>query len=340
MSDGNSIINLGDISKPAVVLIEKIWLYRILYVNVNYKHFGAVWPGWKLWKLVKSSKTSIENPEEPKISDAIGGYSKPYQIRQVARAEADAEIIKALAQIEITELQQRALHRFAFEEAKKQDNIESITAKALPYLKEDADPNSVENDWITNFFDKCRLISDEQMQALWAELLAGEANSPGSYSKRTVDLLSSFDKADAVLFKTLCGFGWLIGNVVPLIYDEQASIYKDHGIDFNALGHLNAIGLISFGSIGGYKRLRIPRHVCIFYYGTPVNIEFPGEQDNELDTGKILLTRAGQELVSVSDSAPISGFLDYILVTWREKGLIVSSPYPRILPSSNPSAET
>ena len=42
-------------------------LYRILYVNVQYKHFGAVWPGWKLWKLVKSSKTSIENPEEPHI---------------------------------------------------------------------------------------------------------------------------------------------------------------------------------------------------------------------------------------------------------------------------------
>jgi hypothetical protein len=53
MSDGNSIINLGDISKPAVVLIEK-------------------------------------------ISDAVGGYFKPHQIRQLARAEADAEKIKAI----------------------------------------------------------------------------------------------------------------------------------------------------------------------------------------------------------------------------------------------------
>lgn len=286
MSDGNSIINLGDISKPAVVLIEK-------------------------------------------ISDAIGGYFKPYQIRQVARAEADAEKIKALAQIEITELQQRALHRFIFEEAKKQDNIESITSKALPYLKEDASPDDVEDDWITNFFDKCRLISDEQMQALWAKLLAGEANSPGSYSKRTIDLLGSLDKADALLFNTLCGFGWFIGNVVPLIYDEQASIYVDLRINFNALEHLDDIGLISFSSIGGYKRLRIPKRICIFYYGTPINIEFPGEQDNELETGKVLLTRAGQELAPFCGSEPVPDFLDYILSMWRDRGLIVSSPYPR-----------
>ncbi|MBW4470868.1 MAG: DUF2806 domain-containing protein [Stenomitos rutilans HA7619-LM2] len=287
MSNGNSIINLGDVSKPAVVLIEK-------------------------------------------ISDAIGGYFRPYQIRQVARAEADAERIKALVQIEITELQQRALHRFVLEEAKKQDNIESITAKALPYLQEDADPSSVEDDWITNFFDKCRLISDEQMQALWAKLLAGEASFPGSYSKRTIDLLSSLDKTDASLFSTLCGFGWFIGNVVPLIYDEQVSIYIDHGINFNVLKHLDDIGLISL-ALTGYKRIRVPKYMCIFYYGAPISIEFSGEQDNELETGKVLLTQAGQQLASICGAEPIPNFLDYVLTTWRDRGLIVSSPYPREL---------
>jgi Protein of unknown function (DUF2806) len=126
MSDGNSIINLGDLSKPAVVLIEK-------------------------------------------ISDAVGGLWKPTQIRRLARAEADANRTKAIADIEITELQQRALQRFVLEEAKKQENMESITAKMLPSLKEEATPANVEDDWIINFFDKCRLISDEQMQSLWAK---------------------------------------------------------------------------------------------------------------------------------------------------------------------------
>ncbi len=265
MSDGNSIINFGELSKPAVVLIEK-------------------------------------------ISDAIGGYFKPYQIRQVARAEADSEKIKAITQIEITELQQRALHRFVFEEAKKQDNIESITDKALPYVKEDANPDSIEDDWIANFFDKCRLISDEQMQALWAKLLAGEANFPGSYSKRTIDLLSSLDKTDALLFNTLCGFVWSSSNVLPFIYDARNSIYTEHGINFNALKHLDDIGLVSFNPLAGYSWLNVPKHICIFYHETPVNVEFPSEQDNNFVLGQVLLTRVGQELALICDSKPVPDF--------------------------------
>ena len=56
------------------------------------------------------------------------------------------------------------------EEAIKQRNIESITAKALPQVEESATPQNIENDWIANFFDKSRLISDDEMQVLWSRL--------------------------------------------------------------------------------------------------------------------------------------------------------------------------
>src|SRR2546430_2079351 len=105
MPEGSSLINLGEISKPATVLVEK-------------------------------------------ISDAVGGLFKPYQIRKVSKAETDAEIIRAQAQIEITDLQCRALTRFVGEEAKKQKNMEDITEKALPELKESSQPQDVDDDWI------------------------------------------------------------------------------------------------------------------------------------------------------------------------------------------------
>ena len=35
----------------------------------------------------------------------------------------------------------------------------------------------MEEDWIANFFDKCRIVSDSEMQSLWARVLAGEANA-------------------------------------------------------------------------------------------------------------------------------------------------------------------
>lgn len=277
----NSLINFGDLSKPATVLIEK-------------------------------------------ISDAIGGYFKPYQIKRVAKAEAEAKIIKEEAQIEVTELHRRALTRFVAEEAQKQNNIENITAKAIPQLKNSANPKDVENDWITNFFDKCRIISDDEMQSLWAKVLAGEANSPGTYSKRTVNFLGSLDKTDASLFTSLCGFGWQIGDIVPLIFDVQAQIYNNKGIGFNTLSHLDDIGLVSFNSLSGFRRLNFPKRVTISYYGTALNIEFKKETDNNLQIGKILLTKIGQQLASICGSQPVENFRDYVMEKWKKEGLILS----------------
>ncbi len=81
--------------------------------------------------------------------------------------------------------------------------MEDITAKALPRLDENAKPDSIEDDWIVNFLDKSRIVSDNQMQDLWSRVLAGEANSPGTYSKRTVNFLSDLDKIEADLFTKL-----------------------------------------------------------------------------------------------------------------------------------------
>jgi hypothetical protein len=285
MSEGNSLINFGDLSKPATVLIEK-------------------------------------------ISYAIEGYYRPYQIKRVAKAEAEAEIIKAQAQIEVTDLQRRALIRFVAEEAQKQDNIEKITQKAIPQLEESSDPKNVEDDWIVNFFDKCRIVSDEEMQSLWARVLAGEANSPGTYSKRTVNFLGSLDKADAHLFTCLCGFGWLIGNIAPLIFDVDDPIYNNLGINFMSLSHLDDIGLVNFENLAGFKRMKFSKHITVRYYATPLSVEFGKETDNDLDLGKVLLTKTGQQLAPICGSKPVEGFLDYVIKKWTEKGLILSSPYP------------
>ncbi len=200
MSDDSpiSLVNLGQLSKPADTLIKK-------------------------------------------VSAAVGGIFAPWQIKRVAKAEAEARLIKTKTEIKITDLHRRAMHRFVEEEAKRQENMEAITEKALPQLDSGSDPSKMEDDWLTNFFDKSRIVSDKDMQELWARVLAGEANSPGSYSKRTVNFLGDLDKRDAELFSALCSFGWFIGNFTPLVYDVNASIYNDKGLDFGTLTHLDSM---------------------------------------------------------------------------------------------------
>ena len=259
-----------------------------------------------------------------KAAEGIGGAFRPWQIKRVAKAEAEAEIIRAQAQIEIDELQRRAVTRFVAEEAKKQDNMENIIRNAIPLLSESSHPQEMGNDWVANFFDKCRIISDDEMQMLWAKVLAGEANSPGSFSKRTVNSLASLDKTDAQSFTSLCRFGWEIEELYPLIFDADDSIYGAGGIHFEALVHLDAIGLISFGQ-ATFTKGRLPRLIVAKYYGTPVTIQFKRPDNNELVVGHALLTRIGLELARICGAQPVDGFLDYAIQQWRKEGLTVSS---------------
>lgn len=272
----NSLISLGELSKPATVLIKK-------------------------------------------ISDAVGGLFKPYQIVRVAKAEAEADRISAKAEIEVTDLHRRAMRRFLEEEAIKQQNMEEITRQALPQLKEDSQPDKVEDDWITNFFDRCRLISDEQMQGLWSRVLAGEANTPGTYSKRTVNFLSDLDKADAELFTSLCGFACEIdGDKWLLIYRVGDEILNKHGIVFGALTHLDSIGLIRFDNHAEFLAEDVPLDLRILYYGTPAELK----TDGKFQVGKAALSKIGQELAPICGSTPVEGFLDYARNKWIALGYI------------------
>ena len=270
----NSLINLGDIAKPADTLIKK-------------------------------------------VSKAVGGIFEPYQITRLAKAEAEASVIKAQTEIQITELHRRAMHRFIEEEANKQKNIEDITNQALPLLSENTDAEKMDDDWVTNFFDKSRIVSDQEMQGLWSQVLAGEANAPGTYSKRTVNFLGDLDKVDADLFSKLCGFGWEIGDVVPLVFEVQAKIYEKNGVTFNALSHLESIGLIQFNHLSGFRRLQLPKKFHVLYYGQPLPLEMPKDEDNDLAIGHVVFTKVGQELAPICGSKPIDGFVEYVKEKWK-----------------------
>ena len=266
-----------------------------------------------LGRLSKPADTLIK-----KVSSAVGGIFEPLQIVRVTKARAKADLIRAKSEIEITDLQRRAMHRFVEEEAQRQENMESITEKALSGLNDESDPSKMEDDWVANFFDKSRIVSDAEMQEIWAKVLSGEANIPGTYSKRTVNFLGDLDKRDAVLFQNLCRFGWIIGNFTPLIFDSEADIYNQKGINFTALTHLDSIGLIQFNHLSGFERTELPKMFTVLYCGKPLMLEFPKESGNNLPIGKILLTQLGQELVSVISAPGVDAFVEYVEQQWKQ----------------------
>lgn len=282
MPDGNSIINLGDLAKPATVLIEK-------------------------------------------VSNAVGVLYEPRRIRKKAEAEAEAEKIKALAGIELTEIQQRGIERLVQQEARKQENIESITAQAVSQLPTNANAEALEEDWIAHFFDRCDKVSNKEMQSLWSRLLAGEATTPGTYSKRTIDFVATMDRKDAELFTKFCQFTWIIGEPTPLVFDASDDIYAKSGITFSSLKHLDSIGLISFESVSGYNMRGFGKHAVIFYFGHPTLIEFPKDHENKIELGKTLFTQAGKELETICGAQRNQEFYEYAIGQLFKSNITLSS---------------
>ncbi len=264
-----------------------------------------------------------------RVSDAVGGVFRPGQIKRIADAEAYATKVRTRAQteatIEATELEQRALSRMITEESERQKNIESVTIKALPLLTQEASPEKIEKDWLVAFFDKARLISNDQMQELWSRVLAGEANYPGSYSKRTIQLLATLDKSDADMFSSLCNFIWDVNGPAPLVFDSKEKLYNDNGVDFGTLLHLDSIGLIKFDGAFGFKNVSTEEQCDVSYLGNKFELKLSKANKNvnefRLPIGNCLFTSAGLELSEMCPPVLIDGYLDYVLKKWTESGI-------------------
>ena len=98
-------------------------------------------------------------------------------------------------------------------------------------------------------------VSEKDMRNLWAKLLAGEANQPLSFSKRTVNFVGDLEKSDAELFTKFCSFTIQSGGFLPVIYKHTDNVYNSNGIYFDTLEHLDAIGLIKFQHISNFQKM-------------------------------------------------------------------------------------
>jgi Protein of unknown function (DUF2806) len=187
----------------------------------------------------------------------------------------------------------------------------------------DAKVEALDEDWVAHFFKQCDTVSDKEMQTLWARLLSGEATNPGTFSKRTVQFVSTISKKDALLFTTLCQFVCeIVGeSIEPIIFNHAHDIYKNQGIIFESLTHLQSIGLVTYSPDSYFGRTELPSETKINYFDKSLNIKFENIQDNALNTGKVLFTTVGLELYSISGAAFNQEFYEYLIHEWSNSSM-------------------
>lgn len=127
---------------------------------------------------------------------------------------------------------------------KEQARKAKVLQKSFKYLKEDAKPDVLSEDWTLFFFDKVRIIEDEQLQDIWARILAGEVNQPGLVSKKTMDVLQSLGKEEAELFVKVSSFV-LGGSIIC----DDIDLNEKYGIKFENLLILSELGLLNIKDV-------------------------------------------------------------------------------------------
>ena len=247
-----------------------------------------------------------------KVSGVIGPFLTPYHIKKITAAKNQAKLESVKTEIHANEMLAASTRRLEIESVLHEQKISKILQLAEPEIKESANPEDMDDEWLSRFFNECRHVSDSEMQTLWARILAGEANVPGSYSKRTVNFVSELSKKEAQTFTKLCGFCVLRApdRDEPLVLSYRNSVYTSQ-VEYKDLMHLDNIGLIDFDASGFSIRDVTPGKFRLYYFGKPIHVDIP-EHINDFQTGMVRLTQIGRELQRIAGAQPVDGFLTYL----------------------------
>ena len=288
--------------------------------------------------------------EAAALQIAAQGQAESLRIIAAAQAEARDALVSTASDIRgDIDIAETISQRIQFQEEKRHRNIGSVVGQTAEILgdKEVSD-REPDHDWTARFFNYIQDVSSEEMQSLWAKVLAGEIERPGSISIRSLSILRNLDQASAMLFQTLCsccvtfepgGENIVDARVPSLGGNAGSNSLQQFGLGFNVLNVLNEHGLIiseynswhdmkpCIGLATGDAVIRLPfrfqgRHWILF----PSDSRTIGD---EYRLSGVALSQAGKELSGIVECNPMPAYQEALASFFTTQNLAmteVSSP--------------
>jgi hypothetical protein len=173
------------------------------------------------------------------VARGIGLLYHPRHVKQASTAAAEAIVAETKAAELSKDIRQRAKFRREVEALHHQANLENIAGKAEKYLPEEVSPIPVDQGWTSAFANEAKTASRDDLQELWARILAEEVSAPGSISTRTLSLLKKVSASDAARFQRVASI--CVESLVPGVRDQGI---VEIGLSTNDLKELADRGLI------------------------------------------------------------------------------------------------
>lgn len=154
---------------------------------------------------------------------------------------------------------------------------------------------------------------DDEVQQMFAQILAGELERPGMFSRRSMAILSDMEKEQVEAFRRLCTFLFEIAtisstySVLALTLDDDGSAYNGGRISWSEVSELSALGLVE---VGGSRSITVePGQSVLLRLGDRDTALSHHCDSNKKISFDPMLTRAGDELSRLCKERDFEGML-------------------------------
>lgn len=195
------------------------------------------------------------------VDNIICDYLKPINMKRIKLAELENMRLELMhnssiktgvksnknkiePHLDIAGLNNSISHQKEIENIRKEINVLHaiiVAEKDLQNSKNETPDQKVDMDWLFKWKDYASETSKEDIQTLWGKILANEIKEPGSFSLKTLNILSYINSSVAKKFTKLCEFV-IEGRTISR---AQLELIREDGISDSDLFNLQYLNLIS-----------------------------------------------------------------------------------------------
>ena len=196
-----------------------------------------------------------------------------------------------------------------------------------------ADPDRINPEFRHRWVLETSNVSDKTLQDLWARLLAGELESPGSVSNDTMSIARDLTKERAEEFQTLCSATLCHFGGAPMIIvgcgNPGTASLRSYGLPYEVLAGLAHHRLI-IGDMTTYHDLPLgpSRPMVPVQHQELTLILRRSNDETRNDTSHrikgLLFTTAGKELFAVVEKTPVPDYREAMVTSLEQEGWIVT----------------
>lgn len=163
-----------------------------------------------------------------------------------------------------------------------------------------------DSEWFGMFSDIAKNVSDEEMQHIWAKILASKCEDEKSVDKKLLSILQVMESEDAEIFSRICANSVFVidgEDITPeFIYPSDIDpneVYERKYLNHDTFTQMQSLGLIKYhtGLSGFGTRGDNNNCIIIDYYGERIQIY--SQSPKTIYLGIVELTRCGKQLVKI-----------------------------------------